>query len=116
MAYGLRNQYYCGCDDRPGVLIALIGSCRIRIYDYRVPCGVCGALVLPGVPAAEQHLQVVVAVSICIVELLRHTGAFILGRSLAVGDHELIFGYLVDAGIYVRLRERYSSSYVPLII
>jgi hypothetical protein len=41
-------------------------------------------LLVPGVPTAEQNFQVVVAVAVLRVKLLRHTGAFILGRSLAV--------------------------------
>ena len=47
---------------------------------------------LPGVPAAEEHFQVVIAKAVSVVELPRHTGAFVLGRSLAVRYNQLVLG------------------------
>jgi hypothetical protein len=47
---------------------------------------------LPGEPAAEQHFQIGVAEAVLIMELLRHTGAFLFGRSLAVRHYQLVSG------------------------
>ena len=58
----------------------------------RIRLGVFDVLLVPGVPAAEEHFQVVIAELVIGVELLRHTGAFVLGRSLAVRYYQLVLG------------------------
>src|SRR5207244_10370467 len=74
---------------------------RARRGLNRIALGVLGVLLLPGVPAAKQHLQSVVAELVLVVELLRRTGAFILGRSLAVRYDQLVLGQLSYPCVYV---------------
>ena len=83
--------------------------CRVSNRVFRV-------LLLPCVPTAEKYLKFIVAKTVLRVKLLRHTGAFIFGRSLAVRYNRLVLGQLGYASVHVGLRERYGPSYVALVV
>jgi hypothetical protein len=62
---------------------------------------ICGVPFLPCSPATFEDFEIVKTVVILIVKLLRHTGAFIFGRSLAVSHHQAILGDLGDKTVNI---------------
>lgn len=79
----------------------------LRVYSVQL---------LPVAPATQQHLKLLRIVALIVDESARHTGAFILGRSLAVRYDQLVLWKFAQPRLGLAVGDAYRPCDMALVV